>query len=147
MLSVVYGPTLVDFSYIFEARFDTVSLITCMASLGYCAGAFVGFAYEYLNRQLVVIIFMTITGIVNCLTPFSPSVIVYLISGFVSNFGSGALDAGQNVWLMEMWQDYSNSILQLAHFMFGVGAILAPVIERPFLIGEIHNLHPNRFVH
>ena len=140
MISFAAGPTLVDFSYIFEAPLSTVSLFTCSMSLGYCMGAFVGFAYDYVNRQLIVITFFAITGIVNCLTPFAPSIPVYLFFGWLSSFGDGTLDAAQNIWLMEMWQDHSNTILQLAHFLFGVGAILAPAIERPFLIGELNNI-------
>ena len=140
MISFAAGPALVDFSYIFEAPYSTVSLFTCAMSSGYCMGAFVGFAYDYVNRQLTVIVFFTITGIVNCLMPFAPSIPVYLFFAWLSSFGDGTLDAAQNIWLMEMWQDHSNTILQLAHFLFGVGAILAPVIERPFLIGELENI-------
>mgnify|MGYP002715435845 CR=1 FL=1 len=145
MLSFAAGPALVDFSYIFETSYSTVSLLTCAMSVGYCMGAFVGFAYDYVNRQLIVIAFFAITGIVNCLMPFAPSIPVYLFFGWLSSFGDGTLDAAQNIWLMEMWQDHSNTILQLAHFLFGVGAILAPAIERPFLIGELGN-RENHFV-
>ena len=139
MLSFAAGPALVDFSYIFETSYSTVSLLTCAMSVGYCMGAFVGFTYDYLNRQLIVIIFMSITSIVNCLMPFAPSVPVYLFFGWLSSFGIGTLDTAENIWLIEMWQDHSNFILQFAHFLFGLGAILAPAIERPFLIGELGN--------
>ncbi len=41
-----------------------------------------------------------------------------------------------NVWVIEIWQTKSSPVLQLCHFMFGVGAIVGPLIDRPYLTGE-----------
>ena len=137
MASSTLAPSLVDLSYILSVSFSQVSLINTISSLGYCIGALVGgSAFRYVNRQLFVTIFMLITSIICVFFPFSPSLIIFLALGFVSSFGNGTLDVAQNTWLIEMWQEHSNSILQLAQFTYGLGMIVAPIIERSYLTGD-----------
>ena len=137
MTSSVLGPSLVDFRYILSTSLRQVSLVTTITSLGYCFGAFIGgFAFQYLNRQLFVIISMSITALICAFFPFSPSLIIFLSLGFVFSFGTGTLDVTQNTWIIEMWQQNSNSVLQLAQFMYGLGMIVSPIIEGPYLTGE-----------
>ena len=137
MICSVLGPSLVDLGYILSTTFSQVSLITTVTSLGYCIGALVGgFAFQYLNRQLFVIIFMSITSLVCAFFPFSPSLIIFLTLGVVFSFGNGTLDVAQNTWYIEMWPEHSNSVLQLAQFMYGLGMIVAPIIEEPYLTGD-----------
>ncbi len=47
-----------------------------------------------------------------------------------------SLNNAINVWLIEIWKQKSSSVLQLCHFMFGVGAIFGPLIDKPYLTGE-----------
>ena len=137
MASSLIGPSLIDFSYILSVSFSQVSLMITICSLGYCIGALVGgFAFQYVNRQLFVIIFMSITSLICAFFPFSPSLIIFLALGFVFSFGNGTLDVAQNTWIIEMWQEHSNSILQLAQFMYGLGMIVAPIIEQSYLTGD-----------
>ena len=137
MICSVLGPSLVDLGYILSTTFSQVSLITTTTSLGYCIGALVGgLAFQYMNRQLFVIIFMSITSLSCAFYPFSPSLIIFLALGIVFSFGNGTLDVAQNTWYIEMWQEHSNSILQLAQFMYGLGTIVAPIIEGPYLTGD-----------
>ena len=36
-----------------------------------------------------------------------------------------------------MWKNRSGKMLQITEFGFGIGSILAPVIMKPYLVGEI----------
>ena len=144
MILNVNGPSLIDFKEILSVSFSQVSNIAPFISLGYCIGALVsGFAFQFLNRQLLVIIFMAITAIVCAIMPFTPSLAVFLILGIVFSYGNGTLDAAQNTWFIEMWQERSNSVLQLAQFMFGLGTIVTPIIEGPYLTGETNATDSN----
>ena len=138
MIATMLGPSLVDFRYILSTSLSQVTLVSTITALGYCLGTLVGgFAFQYFNRQLFVIISMSITALICAFCPFSPSLIIFLSLGLVFSFGTGTLDVAQNTWIIEMWQQHSNSVLQLAQFMFGLGMIVLPIVEGPYLTGEI----------
>ena len=51
--------------------------------------------------------------------------------------GSGSLGAGGNVVLLNIWEGRdSGPYLHALHFTYGVGAVLAPLIARPFLSND-----------
>lgn len=137
MIVSIIGPSLTDFTCILSISFDNVSQMTAYVAFGYCIGALIsGLAFQYFNRQFIVIVFMSITSVVCISMPFTPSLTLLLFFGVAFSFGNGTLDAAQNTWFIEMWQQHSNSILQLAQFMFGLGEIIGPFIEGPYLSGE-----------
>jgi MFS family permease len=75
-------------------------------------------------------------GITTALVPHSPNLWT-LYSCFVLNgMSSGVWDNAINVWLIEIWQQKSSPVLQLSHFLFGVGSIISPLIDKPYLTGE-----------
>ena len=51
--------------------------------------------------------------------------------------GAGAFDCGAGVWLVEMWGAKSAAILQLSKATNGLGVIVAPLLDEPFLVGEL----------
>ena len=144
MILSTIGPSLTDFTCILSSSFETVSQMTTSVALGYCIGALIsGLAFQYFNRQLIVIIFVSIASIVIICMPFTPSLTLLLVFGLISSFGNGTIDAAQNTWFIEMWQEHSNSVLQLAQFMFGLGTIITPIIEGPYLTGETNATDSN----
>lgn len=142
MICSILGPSLVDFQFILSTSFSEISKVTTVKELGLFLGALIsGFAYQFMNRQLLLVILMSIASSVVAFLPFSPSLVIFLVLGFISSFGYGALDTAINTWFIEMWQENSNSILQVALFINGIGKIVAPFIEKPYLIGEHHHLN------
>lgn len=106
--------------------------------LGYFSGALIGgITFQYLNRQLFVIISMTITSLVCAFLPFSPSSFLLIIFSIVISFGKGSFDVVQNIWIIELWQKHCNPFLQLAQFLFGLGNIISSIINSQFFY--IHN--------
>ena len=55
----------------------------------------------------------------------------------IYGLGSGAWNCANRVWVLEMWPKpaQSGAILHLSGFMYGLGTILGPIIERPYLTG------------
>jgi fucose permease len=51
-------------------------------------------------------------------------------------FGLGACIMANNVWLIEMWRQKSAPIMQFSQFVFGIGTIFGPLLEKPYLTGE-----------
>jgi MFS family permease len=75
-------------------------------------------------------------GILTALTPHSPNLWLLYLCFVLLGMSGGVCDIVNNVWLIEIWQKKSSPVLQLCHFMFGVGAIVGPLINRPYLTGE-----------
>lgn len=44
---------------------------------------------------------------------------------------------GVYVWLVGIWRDHVSPAIQLLHLMYGIGALVAPLIAEPFLSSEM----------
>ena len=53
--------------------------------------------------------------------------------------GAGAFIFTKNVWLVEIWRHNSGPALQICGFTYGIGNILGPLIDRPFVSGDKYN--------
>ena len=63
---------------------------------------------------------------------------------FFRGLASGSLDTGGNVLLLNIWEGRdSGPYMHALHFTFGIGAFLAPLISRPFLVNveEVEHLN------
>lgn len=70
------------------------------------------------------------------MVPYAQTVWQLYILIFAYALGAGAFINSKNVWLVEIWQNKSGPVLQICGFMYGIGNILGPLIDRPFLTGE-----------
>jgi MFS family permease len=75
-------------------------------------------------------------GISTALVPHSPNLWTLYLCFVLNGMSAGVWDNAINVWLIEIWQQKSSPVLQLSHFLFGVGSILSPLIDKPYLTGE-----------
>lgn len=96
-----------------------------------------GFLYNYINRQMCLIIMTVITGAATALMPFCSKVWLLYVCYFTVFAGSGVLFTSSTAWVIEMWADRSAPVLMLMGFMYGLGNILAPILDRPYLTGEL----------
>lgn len=67
--------------------------------------------------------------IVNCVHPPYP---VLVISFIFAGFGNGLEDAAWNAWIGNM--AHSNELLGLLHGLYGVGAVLSPLIATSMIV-------------
>lgn len=83
------------------------------------------------------IVLLVIKAIATMLIPYSEE--LWHLYFFISLYGlgSGAWNSSNRIWVLEMWPKPSQSaaILHLSGFMYGLGTILGPIIERPYLTG------------
>ena len=93
----------------------------------------VGFLFKYINRQLTLVVALTVFGLTTLLMPTNPNLVLFYFFGLVSGIGAGCLDIVQTAWLIEMWSHKSGSILQLSEFCYGLGIIIGPQLVGPFL--------------
>lgn len=64
------------------------------------------------------------------------------VCGFIIGIGGGSWDSTFNVWIIEIWQQNNGPILQLSQFAYGIGSIIGPLIDKPFIVGD-DNQHPD----
>lgn len=79
---------------------------------------------------------VSLMGITTALVPHFKELWTLYFNFWLYGLGCGAWNNANNVWLIEMWQQNSAPVLQLSQFMFGIGSILGPLIEKPYLTGE-----------
>ena len=66
--------------------------------------------------------------------PHSPNIWALYACGAGIGMGAGVINSMMNVWLTELWQEKSKVLLQFPGFAFGIGAILSPLIIKPYLM-------------
>jgi hypothetical protein len=91
--------------------------------------------YKYLNRQLIIAFLLSLMAISSTLIPFTTSVWQLYTCALIFGTGTGAWIAAYNVWLIEIWQQKAGHVLFLSQLMYGTGAVLGPLLDRPYLTG------------
>ena len=108
-------------------------------------------------RYLFLASTLLLLGLANGALPYSPSLLVMYAASFVRfiirlirfisffrGLASGSLDTGGNVLLLNIWEGRdSGPYMHALHFTFGIGAFLAPLISRPFLVNVEEAEHLN----
>ncbi|CAG2117125.1 unnamed protein product, partial [Medioppia subpectinata] len=121
MANNILAPTMVDMKFMFRT---SMSLITYVITLGGVG-------------QITLIIMTVIMGVFCALMPICTNIWQLYLCYFTLSLGSGAWDSSNAVWAIEMWADNSPPVLQLSQMMSGLGSILAPLLVRPYLTGDL----------
>lgn len=137
MTASIFYPTMVDMKYIFDTSMKNISVSNTFGSIGYLCGSLFGFLYKRLNRQITLIALLLAISVAVALMPFAPNLMLLYLCSLVTMMGGGAWNAANSVWLIELWQRSSPPVLQFSQFMYGMGCILAPLLVKPYLTGEI----------
>ena len=97
----------------------------------------VGFVYKYIDRQIILISLLLVKALSTMLIPYSQQLWHLYLFISLYGLGSGAWNSANRVWVLEMWPNpaQSGAILHLSGFMYGLGTIIGPIIEKPYLTG------------
>ncbi|XP_022650198.1 major facilitator superfamily domain-containing protein 4A-like [Varroa destructor] len=126
------GPSLIDLSEIFHTSIQKASNIGVVADVGALIGpVFADLIYRRVNAQIVCIICGALIGLGNILMPLGSLMSAYAIS-FTCGMLGAIMEIGAYVWLVALCRG-SRPMLQLYSLMFGVGALFAPLLAKPFL--------------
>merc|ERR1719500_2154739 len=118
------GPTLLDLRDLVGATIAKISFVFVLSSIGSLIGCFL--TGTFMDR------------IPNACYLFLASTLLLL------GLASGSLDTGGNVLLLRIWEGRdSGPYMHAIHFTFGIGAFLAPLISRPFLVNAEAEQHLN----
>ena len=94
----------------------------------------VGIIYPYVNFQLFVSICMGATVIMHVWIPFNRTYPELITTFFVNGIFSGFTGTAANIHMIELWGKENGPFLQALHFSYGVGALISPLIVRPYLL-------------
>ena len=131
----VTGPTLPTLAKNCDVSVSTVSWIFTVRSVAFFIGAATATKiFKVLNPLILMVI--SCFGLAACLiviptvTAFWLLCIMILVPGVCAGF----IDAGLQAIILEVWgPEKSRPLIQSFHFMYTIGAFLAPVIMNPFL--------------
>ncbi|CAG2102989.1 unnamed protein product, partial [Medioppia subpectinata] len=137
MANNILAPTMVDMKFMFRTSMSLISYVITLGGVGYMIGSLSGFLYRWINRQITLIIMTVIMGVFCALMPICTNLWQLYLCYFTLSLGSGAWDSSNAVWAIEMWADNSPPVLQLSQMMSGLGSILAPLLVRPYLTGDL----------
>ncbi|XP_064462905.1 sodium-dependent glucose transporter 1B-like isoform X2 [Ornithodoros turicata] len=125
---------LLDLADIYGADVKNVAQLVTTRGVGGLLGSFIGgFLYNRYNTQLVTIGMMLLQAVSVVLLPICGRLALAHVAAAVSGIAIGAFDTGANIWLINLWPANCGPSLQIYHFMFGVGAFVAPLMTYPFL--------------
>ncbi|XP_067670598.1 sodium-dependent glucose transporter 1A-like [Haliotis asinina] len=132
------GPSFQDLMLITNTKLEQASALFTTGAVGYTTGAFVtGIMYDKCNKLLLLaacLVGSAIgTAIIPLCTPLPAMIAVYFIRSFVS----AGVETGGNADLIRLWGKDSRVFMQILHFSFAVGGLIAPLVTEPFLAPKL----------
>ncbi|XP_054162183.1 sodium-dependent glucose transporter 1B-like [Oppia nitens] len=133
MCFTAIGSVLTEMVDILQTSTQYMTLYTTFTSVGFLLGSLFGFLIKYLNRQLVLAIFLVAMALGTAFIPHSPNLYVLYTCAIFLGMGTGIINCVVNVWIIEMWGNKSAAILQIPGFTFGLGTVISPLLLKPYL--------------
>ncbi|XP_037049764.1 sodium-dependent glucose transporter 1-like [Bradysia coprophila] len=134
------APALDNIARRYKTSIEDISIVFTLLTMMYCIGAIMcGVLSRYVNRQLMVVLSLSVIASSMFLTPHCPSKNLFCVLVGVFGFASGFYGSSQVVWIIEIWQQKSGPFIQAQHFAFSVGSIIPSVVLAPFLHQKNHS--------
>ncbi|CAG2108049.1 unnamed protein product [Medioppia subpectinata] len=137
MAQTVFGATMVDLQYLLRTTTTLISLSQTASGVGFLVGSLSGFLYKYINRQLTIVVMVSMMAIFGGLYPWCPSIWWLYGASAVGGVGAGAWDSASSIWMVEMWAHNSGPLLQILQCMYGLGSIVGPLIVGQYVLGDM----------
>ena len=93
-----------------------------------------GILYTKVNFLLASPVCMLYATVFTLLIPHITTTPVLLAVLVINQIAWGAIEAGGNMFIMNLWGKETTPFMQAYHFTFGVGSLIAPLIAVPFLV-------------
>ncbi|XP_054166588.1 uncharacterized protein LOC128964054 [Oppia nitens] len=133
----LFGPSMIDLQYMLNTTMSMISLCQTATGVGSLIGALCSFLYVYINRQFTVIVMTSLMYVFSVLIILCPDIWWTIGAFIVAAVGAGAWDSVSSIWIVEMWQQNSDPLMQVLQCMYGLGSIIGPLILAPYLTGDL----------
>ncbi|XP_015793696.1 sodium-dependent glucose transporter 1-like [Tetranychus urticae] len=129
------GTSLLDYQILTSQSFQTIVYLVQIRSVGYILGSISAhFIEKYFNQILILTISNFVLGCALIATPFFENIIGLFIATLVIGITFGILEIYVHVYIGFLWKSKSTNYLQALHMFFDIGALVSPLITRPFLL-------------
>ena len=92
-----------------------------------------GIAYSRFNRQLGLTISLLGAGVAFVAYPLQRDLYAYYAVDAITSLFAAGVDVGCSAWMLEMWQEDSNTFMLAMSFLLAIGQAVGPFIVTPFL--------------
>eukprot|EP00042_Codosiga_hollandica_P020262 m.65148 g.65148 ORF g.65148 m.65148 type:complete len:501 (+) comp49769_c0_seq6:79-1581(+) len=136
LLAAVVGPTLLDLRLQTQSSVREMSFVFTART----AGSFLGciFGGELVDRlqniYFTMAVALAVGGVVAFFVPFCTALGPLMGVMALQGFAFGVIDNGGNTLLLKFWHQEIGPWMQILHFSFGFGALIAPLVAEPFLL-------------
>lgn len=116
---------------------EKISIVFTIFSISFTIGSILSSVlFNLFGRQICAIIFLSIIGISDALTPFSPSIwFLYMLTVF-KGLSCGGFNTAQIVWIIDIWKQKSSPFIQALLFWISLGSFIAPLVNKQYLIDD-----------
>jgi FHS family glucose/mannose:H+ symporter-like MFS transporter len=133
------GPFLPEISQLVHVSIDSAGLIVSATAAGYLAALLAAgeTAHRWsAQKTLTASMFLVSVGLFGL--SIAPALGGLLCAAFVAGLGYGAVDVASNAMVVDLNRDRLAAALNYLHVMFGVGALLGPLIAGFALASHLH---------
>ena len=131
----ILGPSLLDLRMQTDSLLEEVTYVIVGRAAGLGAGAIANILLvKVLPVDLLLILSFAFASITEALAPFNTNVWLMIFTIICNGFCFGLIETASTMKLIQVWNDKSAPYLQGLLFFFGVGALVAPLYTRPFLL-------------
>ncbi|ELU06808.1 hypothetical protein CAPTEDRAFT_82130, partial [Capitella teleta] len=128
------GPTLLDLQEQTNTDTEQISRLFTGRSVGYLFGSLMGgFLFDRVNQTCLLSLSLLLTAIGTAAAPWCTNFLFLVGILAFQGISMGFLDTGGNVLCLYIWGRGSGPYMQAMHFVFGLGAFVAPLLAEPFL--------------
>ncbi|KAI1436475.1 putative MFS transporter [Xylaria sp. CBS 124048] len=128
-----YGPLIPYLQAYYHLSYLIISLIFLSPFIGYTAAAFLNnYIHTRGGRRGVALVASCSHLLAYIVIALHPPYPVLVIAFALAGFGNGIADAGWNAFIGNM--DRANELLGILHGLYGVGAVLSPLIATSMIV-------------
>ncbi|XP_033105265.1 sodium-dependent glucose transporter 1A-like [Anneissia japonica] len=129
----VLGPTIRFLEIQTNSDPSHLSYVFLGRGFGYVLGSIqTGCLFEVLNPLTYLGISLATCAVSMSLVPSAPDVGMLMFLFVFIGITMGSLDTGANVLCLQLWGKRSPPFMQALHFSFAVGALVAPLLAKPY---------------
>ncbi|KAI1286377.1 Major facilitator superfamily domain-containing protein 4A [Halotydeus destructor] len=139
MVFNIIGPTILELQCALDVTYDQVTMVLPARASGHAFGSLlIGVFHEYVNPIPTMAVSLLTMGALVILLPLAKSLTALLALAFMCLIGGGVLESIAHTFILYMWGKEGERYMQLLHFAFGLGSLVAPLLASPFLsAGEV----------
>ena len=136
LCSNILHSTLTDLGYIYHGSKKAIDYFdTCYFS-GFILGTCGNLLYSLINRQLSLVFFIILMAVTITLIPHYGTIHLAYIFIVFNGIGAGAWEAGNYIWLIEVWPSRIVELFQFNQFIYYLGAAVIPLLTAPFVFNH-----------